>query len=219
VNYRSIAITGCLEKLLNSILNNRLDDFLMKHKIISPYQIRFTKKSRPADHIFVLKTAIYKYICKKKKLYTCFIDLKKVFDSVMHEAIYIKLLQIGNGGSFYEVLKNMYCKSKLHVKIGNILTDNFTSKIGVRQGEILRPNLFKIFINNPPNYFEETPDPAIIDSRKIDCLLYADDVVIMSTSHDGLQCKLNKLQAFCDDWGIDVNLSKTKAMIFNKTGF
>jgi hypothetical protein len=77
----------------------------------------------------------------------------------------------------------------------------------------------KIFINDLPNYFEETPDPAIIDSRKIDCLLYADDVVIMSTSHDGLQCKLNKLQAFCDDWGIDVNLSKTKTMIFNKTGF
>jgi hypothetical protein len=40
----------------------------------------------------------------------------------------------------------------------------------------------------------------------------------LSTSQDGLQCKLNKLQAFCDDWGIDVNLSKTKTMIFNQTG-
>jgi hypothetical protein len=40
----------------------------------------------------------------------------------------------------------------------------------------------------------------------------------LSTSQDGLQCKLNKLQAFCDDWGIDVNLSKTTAMIFIKTG-
>ena len=99
---------------------------------------------------------------------------KKAFDSVMHEAIYIKLLQIGIGGSFYEVLKNMDSISKLHVKIGNILTDNFTSKIGVRQGDILNPNLFTIFINDLPNYFEETPDPAIINSRKIDCLLYAD---------------------------------------------
>jgi hypothetical protein len=44
------------------------------------------------------------------------------------------------------------------------------------------------------------------------------DVVIMSTYQDGLQCKLNKLQAFCDDWAIDINLSKTKVMIFNKTG-
>ena len=40
----------------------------------------------------------------------------------------------------------------------------------------------------------------------------------MSTSQDGLQCKLNKLQSLCDDWGIDVNLSKTKTMIFNQTG-
>jgi hypothetical protein len=60
----------------------------------------------------------------------------------MHEAIYMKLLQIGIGVSFYEVLKNMYSKSKLHVKIGNILTDNFTSKIGVRQVGNLSPNLF-----------------------------------------------------------------------------
>ena len=68
----------------------------------------------------------------------------------MHEAIYMKLLQIGIGGSFYEVLKNMYSKSKHHVKNGNILTDNVTSRIGVRQGDILRPNLFKIFINDLP---------------------------------------------------------------------
>ena len=94
-----------------------------------------------------------------------FYRFKKVFDSVMHEAIYIKLLQIGNGGSFYEVLKNMYCKSKLHVKIGNILTDNFTSKIGIRQVDILIPNPFNFFKNDLPNYFEETSDPAIINSR------------------------------------------------------
>jgi hypothetical protein len=54
-NYRGITITGCLGKLLNSILNNRLNDFLYYD-------------------IFVLKTAIDKYICKKKKIYTCFID-------------------------------------------------------------------------------------------------------------------------------------------------
>ena len=59
----------------------------------------------------------------------------------------------------------MDSKSKLHVKIGNILTDNFTSNIGVRQDDILIPNLFKIYKNDLPNYFEKTPDPAIINSR------------------------------------------------------
>lgn len=182
------------------------------------FKLGLQKKSRPSDHIFVLKTAIDKYTNKNMKLYTCFIDFKKAFDSVLHEAIYIKLLQIGIGGSFYNILKDMYNKSKLCVKVGNILTDVFTSKIGVRQGDILSPNLFKIFINDLPNYFDDTPDPINLNNQKINCLLYADDVVIMSSSHEGLQCKLNKLQSFCDDWGIDVNLSKTKAMIFNKTG-
>jgi hypothetical protein len=90
--------------------------------------------------------------------------------------------------------------------------------LGLDRVDILIPNLFKIFIYDLPTNFKETPNPAIINNRKIDCVLYADDVIIMSTSQDGLQCKLNMLQALCDDWGIDVNLSKTKAMIFHKTG-
>jgi hypothetical protein len=53
-NYRGIAITGCLSKLLSSILNSRLDIFLIKHKLINPFQIGFTKDSRPSDHMFVL---------------------------------------------------------------------------------------------------------------------------------------------------------------------
>jgi hypothetical protein len=65
-NYRGIAITGCLSKLLNSILNSRLDIFLIKHKLINPFQIGFTEDSRPSDHLFVLKTLIDKYLHKKE---------------------------------------------------------------------------------------------------------------------------------------------------------
>ena len=64
-NYRGIAITGCLGKLFNSIFNHRLDKFLIQHDLISPFQIGFTKKYRPSDHMFVLKTIIDKYTRNK----------------------------------------------------------------------------------------------------------------------------------------------------------
>ena len=217
-NYRGIAITGCLGKLLNSIFNNRLEKFLEKNNIISQFQIGFSKKCRTTDHMFVLKSAIDKHIGKSQKLYTCFIDFKKAFDSVLHEAIYIKLLKCEVGGLFYKLLKNMYSKSLLHVKVGDTLTNSFISRLGVRQGDVLSPNLFKLFINDLPNYFLDTPDPILLNDTRVDCLLYADDVVLMSSSHEGMQKKLDMLANFCSDWGIEVNIAKTKIMIFNKSG-
>jgi hypothetical protein len=48
--------------------------------------------------------------------------------------------------------------------------------------------------------------------------MYADDIVIFSTSPEGLQNKLNSLEKYCADWGMKVNIKKTKIIIFNKAG-
>ena len=101
VNYRGITITSCLAKLFNSILNRRLVKFLDDHKSLHYEQIGFRLGCRASDHIFKLKTIICKQFSKSKKLYTCFIDLKKAFDSVLHEALFIKLVKYGIGGKFF----------------------------------------------------------------------------------------------------------------------
>ena len=168
--------------------------------------------------MFVLKTIIDKYTKNKKQLYSCFVDFRKAFDTVIHDAIYLKMLNCGMGGLFYKLLKNMYSKSMLAVKVGSELTESFPSNIGVRQGDVLSPNLFKIFINDLPAYLDHSMDEISLNNRRIDCLLYADDVVLLSTSATGLQNKLDLLETFCDEWCIDVNTSKTKVMVFNKPG-
>ena len=138
-----------------------------------------SKKCRTSDHIFIVKTLIDKYTSYKGgKLFTCFIDFKKAFDKVIHSGIKLKLLKQNITGLFYGVLKDMYNKSELSVKIGNYITPKFRSLIGVRQGDVLRPNLFKIFINDLPVIFESICDPVNLNGRKIDCLMYADDIVI-----------------------------------------
>ena len=104
-NYRGITITSCLAKLFNSILNRKLVKFLDDHKSLHYEQIGFRLGCRASDHIFKLKTIICKQFSKSKKLYTCFIDLKKAFDSVLHEALFIKLVKYGIGGKFLSVLK------------------------------------------------------------------------------------------------------------------
>lgn len=48
--------------------------------------------------------------------------------------------------------------------------------------------------------------------------MYADDVILLSQSADGLQECLSKLNIYCETWGLEVNIKKSKSMIFNNSG-
>jgi retron-type reverse transcriptase len=76
----------------------------------------------------------------------------------------------------------MYSYSTSCVKINDKLTEFFATKLGVKQGDILSPNLFKIFINDLPSYLSNTKDPVILDNSSIHCLMYADDIVLLNNS-------------------------------------
>jgi len=218
-NYRGITITNTLGKLFNKIIDIRLDKFLEKHKIIHDCQIGFTKKARTSDHMFILKTIIDKY-CNNKdgRVFACFVDFQKAFDTVIHTWIKIKLLQTGIGTNFYNIIKNMYAQSKSCVRLHNKITDFFPTGLGVKQGDNLSPNLFKIFVNDLPDYLQDTPDPIFANTRPVHCLMYADDIILLSSSAQGLQQKLNRLNEYCKDWCLNINTDKTKVLIFNKAG-
>ena len=68
-NYRGISITSCLSKLFNSILNSRLEKYILQNNTISDEQIGFRPGCRTSDHIFKFKTILDKYLNKSRKLY------------------------------------------------------------------------------------------------------------------------------------------------------
>ena len=100
---------SCLAKLFKRVLNNRLESFLECNSIIVKEQIGFQKKSRTSDHMFILRTLIDKYTnISKGRLYSCCVDFRKTFDTVIHPApFFLKLQNIGVGGLFYNFLKDM----------------------------------------------------------------------------------------------------------------
>ena len=216
-NYRGICVTSCLSKFFCSILNQRLSIFSEKNNLIHPSQIGFKPKNRTADHIFTLKTLIDKHVGKNTngKIYTCFVDFKKAFDSVWHDGLFLKLLQNGIDGQFYKLIKSLYCNSRCAVKLGNTRTEFFSYSKGVRQGCILSPQLFNLYINELASLLDNTnPDPFMLpNGTKLSCLLYADDLIILSKSKLGMQKCLNELHHWCEKWLMQVNIKKTQAMI------
>ena len=111
----------------------------------------------------------------------------------------------------------MYNNCHSRVKSRHFLSDSIAITKGVHQGNVLSPLLFNVFINDIGDSFSETDVPSL-HSFNISHLLYADDLLLLSTTAEGLQSNINKVQEFCKQWGLSINIDKTKIMIFSKNG-
>ena len=95
----------------------------------------------------------------------------------------------------------------------------FSPQAGVFQGESLSPLLFSMYINDLNAFMRTDPNVGIsIYQFFIILLLFADDMALFSDSRSGLQKGLDKLQKYCVDWGLTVNVEKTKCIVFKKGG-
>ena len=215
-NYRGICVNSNLGKIFCSIVNIRLQNFLKTHKILDKSQIGFLPKHRTSDHIYTLHTIIDKHVYQNKsKVFACFIDFEKAFDSIWHEGLFLKLLENGIGGKTFDLINTMYKNNTCAVKIGNNRTEFFPQNQGVRQGCPLSPTLFNIYINELAKALNTStaPGPTLMDSE-VRCLLFADDLVILSETKEGLQQLLDVVETFGLTWALKINFAKTKIMIF-----
>ena len=209
-NYRGITINSCLSKLFNLLLTKRLTTFTSDNQILKYNQIGFRKSFRTSYHVFTIKTIISKYLKENKKLYLCFVDFRKAYNSIWREALFYKLSAYYDvSTNFINILDNMYKKVNLSVRLPNGITQSFSSNIALKQGCNLSPILFNIFINDLNEIFDKTfCQPAKIKNLTLNNLLYTDDLILVSETSSGLQNCLDRLQEYCDKWRLTVKIKK-----------
>ena len=160
-----------------------------------------------------MQTIASKYKKLKKRVYAVFVDFKKAFDSVCRQALSLKLAKSGITGNFYNVLRNMYSNSNAYIKLSGHISNKFKIKKGTEQGHPLSPDLFKIFLSDLSKLLEIKDCPSL-SNIPISHLLWADDLILLALTPEAAQKQLNVLANFCNEWGIEVNQSKTKCVVF-----
>ena len=167
-NYRGITLMSCLGKLFLTILNNRLLIFSKDKGILSEKQLGFVAGNRTSDAHIIINNLVKKY-CHKNglKIFGCFVDFAKAFDTIPRDILFTKLQKYGIRGRFFNIIRNIYKTDKSCVKLGNQYTDSFEINQGVRQGCVLSPLLFNIFISDLVQKLDMTEGNVKVNNTEI----------------------------------------------------
>ena len=111
----------------------------------------------------------------------------------------------------------MYRKTEYRIKLSRGDSQNIVINLGLKQGCPLSPMLFNLYIDDIDEIFDESCQPVDIQNESLNHFLYADDLVIVSQSREGLQNSLDRVHTFAVSKDLKINISKSRFMVFNQS--
>ena len=214
-NWRGITLMSIVGKVLSKIVITRIaqgvDQKLRKE------QAGFRKGRNTTEQIFVLRNVIEQSIEWNSTLYSCFIDFEKAFDSVHRPTLWSIMKHYGIPTKLIEIVKAMYHQSKCAVINGATKTDWFEVRSGVKQGCSMSGFLFLLVIDWVMRKTERGAIHGIrwVLHKQIGDLDFADDIALLSSSHEHMQRKVSALSKEAKSTGLKVNTQKTKLLRIN----
>lgn len=214
-NYRGLSFMNCGPKVMMSIMNNRLLKWVQINNILNEYQAGFRPHYSTTDNIYNLSCMAHLKFNERKKLYVFFVDFKAAFDCVPRNALFYKLYNMGVSTKFTRFLERLYESTTSAVWNGEQISDYFETISGVKQGCLISPLLFALFLND---MHDALAGGLWIDNLNIRVLKYADDIALLADEPRELQKMICNLEKYCLDWGLTVNLIKSKIMVLRRGG-
>jgi len=214
LNYRGITLISVPCKIYCYVLNRRLSAWLEENNILCDEQNGFRRERSCEEHIHSLYSVLNDRKISRKSSFVCFVDMRKAFDTVEHYLLWFKLQRAGLRGKFLTAIQSLYNDLKCTVRVNNELTPWFEVEAGVKQGCILCPSLFSVYINDLAERINSLNCGITVDDIQLSILLYADDIALIAPDENSLQSMLNAVSEWCSTWKLSINVNKTKIIHF-----
>jgi len=209
-NYRAITLVPVICKVFESVILSLCDDALVTNDL----QFGFKKGSGCPDALFTLRCTIDHFIKNGSNVYAASLDISKAFDRVSHPKLFCRLREAGVPIYIVAVVRDWYGKMCSMVRWNGVYSSMFYVRSGVRQGSTLSPALFNLFINVMITCLKSEGVGCWVQQTYVGCILYADDIMLLSPSRQGLQDMLNICHTVCDESDLQFNASKCHLLAF-----
>ena len=207
------ALTSCLCKVMERMVNNRLVWYLEVNEILIKFQAGFRKNRSANDQLVRFESLLRDAFINKDHMVSIFFDLEKAYDTAWKHGVVKDMHESGLRGHLPVFVENFMRDREFNVRIGTTMSDNFIQEMGVPQGSIISPTLFNLKINSITKCLLQNVEPS----------LYVDDFLISYRSKNlnsikrKLQLCLRNLGVWCNENGFKFSATKTVCVHFTKS--
>ena len=209
-NYRAIALSSALGKLLDNVILEKYKEYFQTTDL----QYGFKKGHSTSQCTFVLNEVIKYYNNNNTDVNCILLDASKAFDRVEYVKMFNLLLSNGLSVLYCRFLAVLYTNQTLSVKWGNYMSRHINVKNGVKQGGVLSPIMFGVYIDVLIKQLSHSKVGCYIGDLFVGALGYADDLVLLAPTLSATNIMLNLANQFEKDYCIEFNSNKTKFLLF-----
>lgn len=210
-NYRPIAVSSAISKLLEFVLRERLGPFIRS----SDNQFSYKSGHGTDSCVFLLKESVRHYCKLKSYVHCAFLDSSKAFDKINHCKLFSKLEERNVPDYLVSFLKRWYIDQIMCVKWGGCQSETFFMSNGVRQGSLLSPLLFSLYMDQLSLSLNNTRVGLFVGYSTLNHIMYADDLSLFSPSLFGLRRLMEVCELYAEMFDISFNSEKSACIRFS----
>jgi len=199
-DFRGIAISCVLSKVFELCIFDRFKNAFS----VSDNQFGFKKGLGCSHAIYTVRNVVDHYVTGGSTVNLCALDLSKAFDKTNHHALFIKLMNRNLPVELLLLFENWFSNCWTCVKWGSSSSAFFKIEFGVRQGSVLSPHFFAVYLDDIVGRF--------YPGRGIHVILYADDLLILAPSIGELQRLLDVCELELNWLDMSINEKKSCCM-------
>lgn len=200
--FRPITMSSVIIRTFHKILANRL-----KKIELDPRQRAFREGDGCAENIVLLDMVLKYHHRENKKMFMAVLDMAKAFDSVSFPALMASLRSKGLPESMVRYIANVYEHGKTILQHGDWRSEKIHPTCGVKQGDPLSPIMFNFVMDGMLKNLKSGIG-VNVDGAHLNVLAFADDIVLLASTKEGLQSLIDRVVDFLGDCGLDANAGK-----------